>query len=73
MTFDGRWKYALHWKAAVDELYDLRNDPGELHNRWSDPDYAKTATEQRQAIIDWLSETGHPYVDLVEKDKRGKD
>ena len=69
VTHDGRWKYALHWKDAVDELYDLKNDPGELHNLWSDPAHAETSKEQRQRIIDWLYETSHPYADLVRKDK----
>jgi len=70
VTFDGRWKYALHWQDSVDELYDLRNDPGELRNLWQDPQYAKTVREQRRAIIDWLRETGHPFAGLVEREKK---
>jgi len=69
VTCDGQWKYALHWKDAVDEFYNLKNDPGELHNLWSDPAYAKTGREHRQTIVDWLYKTGHPYADLVQKDK----
>jgi hypothetical protein len=53
----------------VDEFYNLKNDPGELHNLWSDPAYAKNGREHRQTIVDWLYKTGHPYADLVQKDK----
>jgi len=72
VTFDGRWKYALHWNENVDELYDLENDPGELLNLWKDPRYKENVRQSRQAIIDWLYETDHPYAALIEKDKRGE-
>ena len=70
VTFDGRWKYALHWNDDVDEFYDLESDPGELDNLWENPRYYETAQQNRQAIIDWLHETDHPYAALIEKDKR---
>jgi len=70
VTFDGKRKYALHWNDEVDEFYDLENDPGELHNLWKDPRYRENARRNRQAIIDWLYETAHPYRELIEKDKR---
>jgi uncharacterized sulfatase len=69
VTFDGRWKYALHWKDNVDELYDLKDDPGELHNLWSDLSFREMAEQQRKSIIDWLHETDHPYASQIEKDK----
>jgi len=70
VTFDGRWKYALHWNDKVDELYDLESDPGELFNLWGNPRYRENAQQNRQAVIDWLYETDHPYAALIEKDKR---
>ncbi len=69
VTFDGRWKYALHWNDEVDEFYDLESDPGELDNLWKNPRYNETALQNRKAIIDWLHETDHPYAALIEKDK----
>ena len=33
------------------ELYDHRTDPGELHNRWSDPDYRKI---REDLLVDML-------------------
>ena len=70
VTFDGRWKYALHWNDEVDEFYDLESDPGELINLWKNPGYEEYARQNRQAIVDWLYETDHPYASLIAKDKR---
>jgi hypothetical protein len=54
----------------VDEFYDLESDPGELSNLWGNPRYRENAQQNRQAVIDWLFETDHPYAALIEKDKR---
>jgi len=35
-----RFKLTVYRDHDYGELFDLQNDPGELHNRWSDPDYA---------------------------------
>jgi arylsulfatase A-like enzyme len=40
-----------------DELYDLRTDPGELHNRISDPELAQVRTELRERLLTWYLET----------------
>ena len=37
MYFDGRYKIAVYHGMDVGELYDLKNDPGEFDNLWSDP------------------------------------
>lgn len=34
---DGRHRLTLHADAPWGELYDLHEDPHELHNRWADP------------------------------------
>lgn len=69
VTFDGRWKYALHWNDAVDEFYDLKSDSGELDNLWPDSAHRDIARQHRQNIIDWLNATSHPYAGLIDKDK----
>jgi len=40
-----------------DELYDLRSDPGELHNRIDDPGLAAVAAAMRERILTWYLET----------------
>ncbi len=32
-----RYKLTVYYKQPYGELFDLRDDPGEVHNRWDDP------------------------------------
>ena len=51
-----RWKYI--WNAtAEDELYDLPDDPGELHNRALDPACAAVLARLRRRLVGWMEET----------------
>jgi len=68
VTFDGQWKYALHWKNRdIDELYDLEADPGEMTNLAADERYADVVQASQQAIFEWLRETDHPYAAVVQE------
>jgi len=42
----------------VEELYDLQNDPYEIHNLAKDPAYQDVLKEMRQALDHWICETG---------------
>jgi arylsulfatase A-like enzyme len=42
----------------VEELYDLRTDPHEVHNLATDPAYRDTLTRLRGALDDWRERTG---------------
>ena len=37
---DGAWRLTLWDGLPIGELYDLRNDPGEIRNLWADPAHA---------------------------------
>ncbi len=37
---DGSWRLTLWDGLPIGELYDLRNDPGEIRNLWADPTHA---------------------------------
>lgn len=37
MRRDIRWKYVVYPGSKDGELYDLANDPDEVHNLWHDP------------------------------------
>ena len=41
----------------TDELYDLKNDPGELHNRIDDPACADILAELRERLLTWYQTT----------------
>ncbi len=42
----------------AEELYDLQNDPHEIHNLASSPRYQQILEEHRQALQTWVKETG---------------
>jgi choline-sulfatase len=52
MIRSGQWKYT-YWVHDLPELYDLKNDPGELHNLAAEPEHAAIANELRAQLISW--------------------
>ena len=42
----------------TDELYDLKNDPDEVHNRIADPQLASVRDEMSALMVEWFIETG---------------
>lgn len=54
-----RWKY-VYCPVSEDELYDLENDPGELNNLISTPDYQDVLHGLRQRMMAWMQQTGDP-------------
>jgi arylsulfatase A-like enzyme len=54
----------IHYYEAPEEfeLYDLQEDPGELHNLYGDPRYASLARDLRHRIQELREETGDHYV-----------
>lgn len=56
-----RWKYV--WNAtAPDELYDTRDDPGELINRADDPTYVKEQAVLKRELREWMASIGDPML-----------
>ncbi|MDP6039477.1 MAG: sulfatase-like hydrolase/transferase, partial [Candidatus Latescibacteria bacterium] len=51
-----RWKYVTT-EGDVDELYDLENDPHEIHNLADDPEHKDVVHEHQRYMLDWLVET----------------
>lgn len=45
-------------RRAPEELYDLENDPHEIHNLADDPRYAKQLKRHRELLAQWIKETG---------------
>lgn len=70
VSFDGEWKFGLHANAEVDELYNLQQDPGEMKNLAKDKNYAGILNTKKKEIIAWLSDTGHPYGALFQREKK---
>jgi len=52
MVADGRYKY-LHWQGFRPQLFDLRDDPGELRDLAEEPGAAPVLRRMREALCDW--------------------
>lgn len=60
MIRDGNWKYARYPKVGREQLFDLRNDPDELHDLSNDAGLADRIVELRGKLDAWLAEHGDP-------------
>jgi arylsulfatase A-like enzyme len=49
-----RYKLTVYAAQPYGELFDLEQDPHELHNRWDDPAYADVRRELQCALLDEL-------------------
>ena len=56
MAYDGQWKYAYHEAHGFEELYDLVDDPHELHNLASEAEAQGHASRLQNEIIRWCAE-----------------
>ena len=59
MLRDRRYKYVYN-PVAVDELYDLQSDPGELHNLIDDPAQGDRLQSMRQRMDAWMVQIDDP-------------
>ncbi|MFB6135367.1 MAG: sulfatase-like hydrolase/transferase [Halobacteriaceae archaeon] len=48
---DERYKLTAYQGESYGELFDLEEDPDELHNRWDDPDYRDLKTELLRELL----------------------
>ncbi len=48
---DERYKLTVYYGRDYGELFDLQEDPGEIHNRWDDPDYADLKARLVMALL----------------------
>jgi uncharacterized sulfatase len=63
-ALDGRFKLVvnLHY---MDELYDLRSDPGEMRNLIASPEHEEDRARLHEAILDWMDSTRDPFRGMV--------
>jgi arylsulfatase A-like enzyme len=67
MVTDGRYKYVYNEMGAVEELYDVHDDPREEQNLIEEPDHREAANRLRERLIEWAKENGDEQ--LVERDR----
>ena len=50
MICDTRWKFVLYPKADRQQLFDLQNDPDELHDLSTAPEHAEKRQEMQNRL-----------------------
>ena len=67
MIKDGPWKYVRN-RFDIDELYDLKTDPGEMQNLADPPEHQNRIAQMRQQIAEMVRRTGPgPYAWCLEE------
>jgi choline-sulfatase len=67
-----RYKYACYRESEHPEtLFDLRQDPGEMHNLAYDPEHQDLLKEYRSKLAAWCKEMDDPFAVSVEFLKGG--
>lgn len=59
---DGKIKYIWNFHTGKEQLFDLRQDPHELHDCSVDPAYKARVKELREALAQHLAERGESFV-----------
>lgn len=57
---DGKWKLSVHL-LTTDELYDLENDKGEMHNLINDESHAELRNQLHDKLLAWMDESRDPF------------
>ena len=59
------WKLVHYVRAPYGELYNLREDPHELHNLYDDRAYAQVRAEMKSRLADWLIQSEDPALSPI--------
>ena len=59
---DGQTKYMWFSDDDYEFLFDVQNDPHDLHDLSANPAWRDVLGVQRQRIIDWMTENDDPHV-----------
>ena len=78
--FDGRWKLIKFYGRDVPdgeqwELYDLENDPSEMKNIYSNPEYRSKIESMKTELVSLKEQyqvPEKPYVEKTPKKKKAK-
>ena len=59
---NGKFKYIYYAFNGREELFNLTNDPHELHNLSAEPAHKSTLLQWRQRMVEHLSERGEQFI-----------
>ena len=57
MVRSKEWKLVHFMGESFGQLFDLRSDPGEVDNRWDDPDCQQVKQSLLEALLNWRMES----------------
>ena len=60
MIRHGRWKY-VHYFGPEPELFDLQEDPGEMHNLVHSPEHQQVMQQLRDQLGTWMVANNDPF------------
>lgn len=60
MICDERWKYILYPKVGREQLFDLQNDPNEMHDLSTESAHAAKRDDLKARLHAWRQENGDP-------------
>lgn len=63
-TKDSKYMFATVGETVEEALYDLRNDPGEMHNLAARPESLSVLHEMRTRLGNWMRQTDDPLLKL---------
>jgi len=55
---DGKWKYIWFFRTGKEQLFNLKNDPGEITNLSGESDFNNELLKWRKSMVIHLSERG---------------
>ncbi|MFW5841083.1 MAG: sulfatase, partial [Planctomycetota bacterium] len=64
MVRSERYKYTRYIEGDGEELFDLQEDPGEIHNLAGSAEHAEILQAHRQMLADYVEQTGDPFFSL---------
>lgn len=67
MIRDRRWKLVHFLDSDEGQLFDLENDPQEVHNLWRAPDMAARKHELLEALLNWRIQSAYETGSLFDQ------
>ena len=62
------WKLVRHHlRDGADELFNLRDDPGELRNLYTVPEFARTQARLQKQLTEWQRSIDDPLLNRLEQ------
>ena len=71
MIRDKKYKYIHRYYYDRNELYDMKNDPGEEHNLIDDPSMVDVILTMRKKMKSWFAKYSNPDKDALKEDVTG--